>query len=322
VKRFLRIHAEAARILGADPNSIPAFVLSSIEEHNKQLLSHTGAILKDSPESAVTLVDIPGFPRVCVKQFRWRGRVHAVKGLFRPTQGLRTFRNGWKLLSAGIPVAAPLALLRERRMGLVAREYIIMEVIPGAQEMDRYVLARIRHSWTVAEKHGTAALFGRFIGTMHAEGIFHADLKTCNIMVSDDASTPQDTPESHEQLQQPRHTSERTIRFALLDYDEVRFFRVVSKSKRIKNLVQIFLSTPVAIGATNRLRFLTEYALHMGMNAQQRRETARAVTEAAKGREVLYVGPEGDCREPWDVKPTVAMPRARPTKDPAEYPQT
>ena len=311
MRHFLKIHAEAARILDADPGSIPAFVQSCIEKHDNQLLSHNGLILKDSPESAVTLVDIGGFPRVCVKQFRWRGRLHAAKGLLRPTQGLRTFRNGWKLLAAGIRVAAPLALVRERYVGCVTNEYIIMEVIPRALEMDRYLLTRILQPWSTAERQAMAALFGRFIGSMHAEGIFHADLKTCNIMVSDTSDTPTAAPHKLEDtVARSRQISDRTIGFALLDYDEVRFLPVVSKKRRIKNLVQIFLSTPVAIRATDRLRFLAEYTLHMGMNARQRRETARAVIQAARGRQVLYVGFDGDCREEWDVKPRLAQAEA------------
>jgi len=259
-------------------------------------------VLKNSPESAVTLVDIPGFSRVCVKQFRWRGCLHALKGFFRPTQGLRTFRNGWDLIAAGIAVASPLALIRERRGGLLANEYIIMEVIPEARELDRYVLGRILLPWSTPERRGLAASFGRFIGSMHAEGIFHADLKTCNILVSEDREK-RGVPSHEEDAGSPSETvSERTVRFVLLDYDDVQFGRVVAQKKRIKNLVQIFLSTPTAIGAADRLRFLTEYALHMGMSSRERRQAAREVMEACQGREVLYVGFDGDCREPWTYR--------------------
>jgi serine/threonine protein kinase len=302
VNRDLRIHPEAVRILDSDASSIPSFVLSCIEEHGKRLSSHTGAILKNSPESAVTLVDVPGFPRVCVKQFRWRGWFHALKGLFRPTQGLRTFRNGWELLAAGIAVASPLALMREGHLGLVKNEFIIMEVIPRSRELDRYLLTRIRVPWSAEEKRGLAALFGRFIGFMHAEGIFHADLKTCNIMASEGPSSRETADPDSLTDPQTEAAPERTVRFALLDYDEVRFGRVVAQRRRIKNLVQIFLSTPVAIGAAARLRFLREYALHLGMNSRERRQTAVEVIEAARGKEVLYVGFDGDCREQWEAR--------------------
>jgi serine/threonine protein kinase len=302
LNRYLKIHPEAARILDSDASSIPAFVLSCIEEHERQLSSATGAVLKNSPESAVTLVDIPGFPRVCVKQFRWRGWLHAAKGFFRPTQGLRTFRNGWKLLAAGITVASPLALCRERHLGFLANEYVIMEVIPRSLELDRYLLTRIPIPWSTAEKRALAALFGRFIGFMHAEGIFHADLKTCNILVSEEPRRGERAVQDPAATSESQEPSARTVYFALLDYDEVRFGRVVSQKRRIKNLVQIFLSTPVDLRASDRLRFLREYALHVGMGSRQRRQTAVAVIEAARGKEVLYVGFDGDRREQWEAR--------------------
>ena len=70
--------------------------------------------------------------------------------------------------------------------------------------------------------------------------------------------------------------------------------------RKIKNLVQIFLSTPLAIDATQRLLFLNEYAMHAGLNPSEKRRTARAIIEAALGKEILYVGFEGDVTERWD----------------------
>ena len=97
-----------------------------------------------------------------------------------------------------------------------------------------------------------------------------------------------------------RTTSPRTaLRFSLLDYDNVRFSRQVSWRQKIRNLAQIFLSTPVAINATQRMLFLNEYALHVGLSGNEKRLAARAVIEAARGKEILYVGLDGDVREKW-----------------------
>lgn len=256
-------------------------------------------MLKNSPESAVTLVDVPGFPRVCVKELRWRGRLHAFKGLFRSTQGVRSFRNGWKLREAGLGVASPLALITDRRLGLVRAEWVIMEVIPGAIELDRYIVKRTADGWQPEERIALARLFGRFIGSMHGAGIFHSDLKTCNVMVSEEPAQSDDPPDEARQAANKTIASRKALRFSLLDYDNVRFSRQVSWRQKIKNLVQIFLSTPVAIKATQRLLFLNEYALHVGLSPNEKRLAARAVIEAARGKEILYVGFEGDIREKW-----------------------
>jgi len=347
----IKIHPETAQILNSDPRAVSDFLLSVIEHHARLLSANSKSVLKDSPESAVTLVKLSGFPKVCVKELRWRGRIHALKGFLRPTQGERSFRNGWRLREAGFGVAAPLALITDRRLGIVRGQWVVMEVIPGAVELDRYVLKREAERWQPEEK------FGRFLGSMHAAGVFHSDLKTCNILVSEDPpqeSDPSDmgqddaivsgiencakdhpplTPPvkggdektlssggrgmGEGDLQEGRQdaifsavhhnkapASGKAVRFSLLDYDEVRFFRHVSGRRRIKNLIQIFLSTPVAIKATQRLLFLNEYALHAGLSPYEKRETARVVIEAASGKKILYVGFNGDVREQWDSTPS------------------
>lgn len=292
----LRIHPEAPGILESREEDLAGFALSCIREHERFLSTNSGPILKNAPESAVTIVTLPGWPRVCVKELRWRGWGHALKGLFRPTQGLRTFRNGWRLHRQGIGVAAPLVLARRKSFGLVNSEWVIMEVIPGAVEMDRYLVKKTASAWSLEEKKGLTRLFGRFMGALHAKGIFHSDLKTCNILVSEDHQGPAD----NETGENPGAAVYHTVRFSLLDYDDVRFVREVSQKKRVKNLVQLFLSVPVSIRAAQRLRFLSEYSLHVGIGVKERRSTAVDVLNACRGRDILFVGLSGDVREKWD----------------------
>ena len=195
-------------------------------------------------------------------------------------------------------MARPLALVQTRRKGLVRSEWVVMEVIPGALELDRYMVHRITHNWSAEEKRGMARLLGRFIGSMHAGGIFHSDLKTCNIVVSEDIPSPEDVSRSGHW--RPRDPC-RPVRFSLLDYDDVTIARHVPERKRIKNLVQVFLSMPSAVNAGDRLRFLNEYALHMGLKSTTKRRIARRVLNAAKGRDILYVGFDGDVIEKWEI---------------------
>lgn len=293
----LEIHPEASRILQSREDDVRKFAVACLQEHARLLSAKTKAVLKNAPESAVTLVELPGSPKVCVKEFRWRGWGHAAKGLFRQTQGARTFRNGWRLLEHGISAAAPLVLATRSTFGMIRSEWVIMEVIPGALEMDRYVEKRIASSWNLEEMRGLSRLFGRFMGSVHAKGVFHSDLKTCNILVSEEHR-------SMKQDEAPEGISAgsacQVVRFSLLDYDDVCFLWEMSRKKRRKNLVQLFLSVPVAVGAAQRLRFLTEYALHAGMSMRERRSTAVEVLKACRGKEILYVGFSGDIREKWE----------------------
>jgi tRNA A-37 threonylcarbamoyl transferase component Bud32 len=292
----VEIHPEAARILKLAPEGISGFIHIALQEHHRLLAAHSGLVRKNAPESAVTVVYLPGMPKVCVKEIRWRGYGHGLKSLFRPTQGLRTYRNGRRLNDVGFSAAMPLALIRKRRLGLIRTEWIVMEVVQDSLELDRYLVHRIKHNWSAEERKGMARLLGRFIGSMHAGGICHSDLKTCNIVVSEDNPTADDISESgHWRPLNPC----RPIRFSLLDYDDVSFSREVSNRKRIKNLVQIFLSMPSAINAGDRMRFLNEYALHVGLTGSQKRQIAQQVVKAAKGRDILYVGFDGDIVESW-----------------------
>ncbi len=295
----LEINPEASINLNRSGHDLADFVRQAVEEHGRLIRSKSGAIRKDAPESAVTLVDLPGFPAVCVKEFRWRGWLHALKGLFRPTQGLRTYRNGGRLALMGISCAGPLALVRKSIFGIVSLEWVIMEVIPGALELDRYIVKRIALGWTPDEKRGLARLLGRFVGSIHSRGVFHSDLKTCNIVVSGQGTSPKAAPDLATPSASPLASPSNTVNFALLDYDDVTFSREVSDKKRIKNLVQIFLSTPVAVKAAQRLLFLDEYALHAGLSRGRKREIAREVVKAARGKDVLYVGFDGDVCEKW-----------------------
>ncbi len=295
---FVRIHERAGSILNLDDAAVPGFIQLALQEHYRLLSSHGSLVRKDAPESAVSVVYLPGMPKACVKEIRWRGIRHGLKSLFRPTQGLRTYRNGWRLNEAGFAAASPLALVRKRRRGLIRAEWIVMEVIPGSLELDRYLVHRIKQHWTAEEKRGMARLLGRFIGSMHANGIFHSDLKTCNIVVSEDDPSPEDITQSGQW--RPINPC-RPIRFSLLDYDDVAFTGEVPDRKRIKNLVQIFLSMPSAINGGDRLRFLNEYALHVGLNGSQKRQIALQVLRAVRGKDILYVGFDGDIIEKWDV---------------------
>lgn len=286
----IMLDADAGGILGLDEDALPRFVEDCVAEHHSVLSEQPSSVLKDAPETAVTIVRLPGRPAVCVKEFRLRSRLHAVKSLFRRTKGLRTFLNGRKLVDSGIGAPLPLALLRKRRFGVVETEWVLMEYLADALELDRYLVTRIRAGWTADERRSLALSFGRFVGTMHGRGVYHSDLKTCNILVSDSAAsddTGDDSPN-------------RRTRFSLLDYDDVIFSAFVNDRRKAKNLTQIFLSTPTAVRAADRLRFLREYALHGGINRMRRKAIAHRVLQHAVGRRILYVGLNGDVGEDWE----------------------
>ncbi len=294
----ISVNSSAISDLGIPSDEAVRFLRRAIIEHEKALESNPAAIRKNAPESRVTVVEFDGGPEVCVKEFRPRGIVHALKGLFRPTHGLATFRNGLRLDEAAVPVARPLGLLRKFSVGLIHTEWVVMEVVPEAVEFDRYVLGKVRAGWPAAEKQAFVRSFGRLIGSLHTKGVFHADLKTCNIVVQENPS-PSDS-DDRGRSGEPTE-GDAPVRFALLDYDEVDFTGRMTERRRVKNLVQIFLSAPTALDAKDRMRFLREYAREVGLTAAQKRRIADGVIERARDRTILYVGFDGDVIETWNA---------------------
>ncbi len=295
----IRIADDAAVVLGVDAQRMQDVVRSAIEGH-RRVIGHTGPQRrKDAPESAVTIVDLPGLPRVCVKEFRWRGWGHALKGLFRDTQGVRTYRNSHDLKSAGIGVARSLALVREKRFGLAVTEWIVMEVVPSAMELDRYIVERTEASWCTEEKRRLVKGLARFVGEMHRKGIFHSDMKSCNILVSGPSELPTGCSVKRVPGEAAPDRMKSNLYFFLLDYDDVRLRKKISVRERVRNLSQIFLSIPRVIGATDRMRFLRQYARNAGIDDRERRESARQLLRSASGKKILYVGFDGDVEEEW-----------------------
>jgi tRNA A-37 threonylcarbamoyl transferase component Bud32 len=283
----LLFHPKASSYFNVTTEQIHILTCDLIEFHRNAIRENPSNVLKNAPESAVTKIQSMGLPPVCIKEIRYRGFGYSLKSLLRPSQGIRTFQNGAKLDALGIPVPLPLILFRQFQNGLVHTEWIVMEVVSGALELDRYLVSRIEQGWSFEDRNDIILQFGRYLGNLHSKGVFHADLKTCNILVN---STPKISN---------FESSPGQLKFYLVDYDEIDFRKELNDKKRIKNLLQIFLSVPSEIGASERFRFVNEYCLHAGVSKVEKRKIVAELTKAAAGKDILYVGFSGDIRESW-----------------------
>jgi hypothetical protein len=273
------VNSAAVEYFRRPKEQIAAITAPILNAHLAEVESGSCLVKKNAPESAVSIISLDGLPKVCVKEFRWRGFAHSLKGLFRPRQSVRTFDNGVRLSDLSIGVAAPLVLFKRKSPIARGSDWVIMEA-PDATELDRYVLARRSAGWNNSEKAAFAQAFGSFVGKLHAERVFHSDLKTCNILVSESSEMG-------------------GFSFRLIDYDDITVGEL-SEKRRIKNITQIFLSTPLFFGPSSRMRFVREYARETGLSKKTAREICLKTLSAARGRAVLYVGPDGDVIERWD----------------------
>jgi serine/threonine protein kinase len=218
-----------------------------------------------------------------MKEFRNRGWIHTAKSLFRAAPGYRSFNNGIRLEAAGIGVAGPLILSSDKTLGMVQSELLMMEVIPGALELDRYILTHFSDGRDRKERNDFINGFAEFLGNMHTMGFFHSDMKTCNVFVSKHLNPESDIREQ----------------FYLVDYDDVAIREHVPVVKRVKNLVQLFLSTPTVIGMKDRMRFLRRYAAVCRLDRREARRIASSVLKTIQNRNILFVGFDGDVIQDW-----------------------
>lgn len=165
----------------------------------------------------------------CVKVYhdaRLRNRLRVAMGL---AKAKRAYRNGLRLRQLGIPCAAMLGYAERRPAGPAM---VIMELLADARRLDHWIA---EHGVT---REGVLAL-ARFLRLMHDRGVSHKDLSPRNIMV------------------RPRGEGWDLL---LLDYEDVRFSRVLRRQTRLENLHHLNERLALHVSLRNRLRFLREYA--------------------------------------------------------------
>ncbi len=184
---------------------------------------------------------------------------------------VRSWKGSLTLLFNGIPVADPVAVIvfRNRESMLITRDLV-------QPDLDRFLASGFSRL-PLPERRSLAEAFGTFVGTLHAKGIYHADLKACNIKV---CTNP--------------------VQFFLLDTDRVEHKRALSRKKRLKNLVQINTSIPLQVSRTARMAFLSAYSAITGDDPGDLFDRVRRLSS---GNEVIYRSETGDVIEEWPKRP-------------------
>ena len=249
----------------------PEALLAAIKKHGEIVAGEKGGLIKADRRTAITLFDYMK-KRVYVKEYRYTGVLLRLKELFRRSKARTGWLMGNGLVVRGITAIRPQALLERRRRGVLREAFLIMETPPVYVELDRYMVRSLKDS-----RHGRLKkrvflkAFAGFMAGLYNLRISHRDLKTCNIMV---------------------HKRRDTWDFGLVDMDDIQLDKRISHKKILKTLVQLNTSTPLFIDMRERIRFLNRY-----LNLIKRynvRDMVRSVIKGSRGRELVYVTPEGD----------------------------
>jgi hypothetical protein len=178
---------------------------------------------------------------IYVKRYNAFSLRYRVGSLFSRSAARRSLAGAEVLAAAGIDSAQPIASVEIRRCGMLASSFFVAEEIAGAQTSDRFwrnILKPAQGSKGLQRRRaylaGLAGLFAR----LHRQRIYHGDLKDANIMAFPGESGP---------------------RFVLLDLEGVRRCSVISRRRRVKNLVQLYRTLGKSLRRPEQLFFLKNY---------------------------------------------------------------
>lgn len=213
--------------------------------HGELKLSHHGPVFHQSRRTLLTLVDAEQMS-VVVKEYVPGGGHKGLRGrltlLVRPDRGLAAFHVGLGCRQRGLPIPAPLALLRQQRLG---RSYLVMELFSGggAAPLHRFLEGLAAHGED-AQQRELAREVGRYMATMHGLGIDPHDLAAQNVLVR---YRPQG----------------QGFEVALIDWDDVRLRPRVSRRRTVRHFIQL-ADLPSCVTLKDRFRGLRAYRLGSG----------------------------------------------------------
>lgn len=170
------------------------------------------------------------------------------------------------LYRAGIPTVTPVAAVEIRRCGIVYKSFFISEEIMGAKTADAYWKEDLQHLKGRKGFSGRLAFLRQLAGVfhgLHAQQIYHGDLKDANILVVADGSG------------QP-------VKFFLLDLERVRRYSRLSERRQIKGLVQLYRTLGRHVPRPQRLFFLKCYLGSAFVDRRLKRKLIERVLSVAR----------------------------------------
>lgn len=249
----------------------PQQLLKIITKHQDIVAKDRDGLIKTDRRSAVSFFNYKK-TRICVKEYRYRGGPGRIKDCFRRSKARRGWLMGNGLVVRGIGGIIPQALLERRRRGFPQDAFLIMETPPGYIELDRYMVETFGiPPQKGAEKRAFLTALASFMADLYLLKIAHGDLKTCNIMVSEE---------------------QKRWEFGLVDMDDIRLDKNIRTRRVLKELIQLHTSTPLFIGMDDRITFLSQY-LRL-IERDDIRDIIQKVIKGSRGRQLVYVAPGGD----------------------------
>jgi tRNA A-37 threonylcarbamoyl transferase component Bud32 len=245
----------------------------ALKEHLALLKENPSGLAKYSPKINVSILKDEG-GMICVKQFRNLRFWDIFKSRFRTSKGLKAWVGGNGLRARGIPSLNPLALVEKRDWLGLRESFFLMEALENGQELDRYIFEGLKD---FRKRRHFIQIFSQWLSRFHQTGLYHRDMKTCNLLISEIGGT---------------------WTFHLLDLEDLLLDENVKEKKLFKSFLQLNTSIPKAISRADRLRFLKGYTSVRPI-IRDEKVFIRQLIQKSRERGIVYVSPQGVMEEGW-----------------------
>jgi hypothetical protein len=256
--------------LWVDPGCMEPTFLDRLADADSFFADSGCHIVKDQRKIKVgrLTVAIAGQPRtIYVKRYNAFSQRYKLLSRFTQSGAFRALQGAAILRTENISTAPPLAAVEHRSSGVLAKSFFISHEIGGGKTADAYwrdELVGVSGAVGFKSRRRFLAKLAALFASLHAQRIYHNDLKDANILVVGDPSA-------------------REFQLFLLDLEGIKRCRSLSVKRKVKNLVQLNRTLGRYLRPAEKLYFLKSY-LGRGFAARpaRRRWIDRVVNESQR----------------------------------------
>jgi heptosyltransferase-1 len=231
------------------------------------LFENVGTILKTEGQNCVAVKNLTigdRYLKVVVKRHYPGAGLRQFFRSFQRGRALRNFDTSLKLQCLGVPVAAPLAALQQKKGPLTRQSIYITRYLEDGCNLHTFCRQQLLNQLSL-RKHLSNQL-AAILAMLHKNGLWHRDSKATNFIVC--------------------KSIEGKCKIFLVDVDGIKPYFPLRGSRRFRSLWQLGASllSVSAVNRTDYLRTFTTYSNITGLEPSQRRRIFRELSDRAKAK--------------------------------------
>jgi hypothetical protein len=204
---------------------------AALAEHRSHAESDDSMVVHRSRVGVVTRTSAG----LCVKEWYGRGWKDALRARPFGSKAMAAWRAARGFCDRGVGTPEPLAVIEEK--GGCGSCYLVTRFHENARPLNRLARDMAAAPDSAAEQQAVARAVGLEVGKLHAAGVYHGDLSAKNFLVEQ---------------------SNGGWKASIIDLDNVRFWRPLTRRRRLKSLSQLN-DLPDGISLRGRIAFVRAY---------------------------------------------------------------